>query len=370
MHGPRPRALISTHHFQDIAGSEIVALEWATYFHELGREVSLFANWSGNPMAALVSERLGLGISSDPKEISPFTFDLVYAQHHVLPLFRYDPVAGEREVTRIVTGRLSRRSFLESGGWAYERALADATFANSALTAEHLLAAGAQPPVTVFHNAAPAAFFSAARPRPRRPRHITVVSNHADPALLGAIALLRGVAKVEHFGKRATRHTLVTPELLAETDLVISIGKTVQYALAGRIPVFVYDHFGGPGYLDAGNRELAHRFSFTGRCCERRVPADELAREIMEDYGKGSDFAAGCEDLWLQQFRLERYLEAVPRMPARPNEAKRAAMRAEPFLAQERLMAAHARASYIAARQDAKTIRRLKKRLLAAGLPA
>lgn len=370
MESHRPRILIAANHLKEIAGSEVVVLEWASHFHGLGHEVVLYANWSGDPIARMISDRLGLGISSDAADIRPFAFDLVYAQHHVLPLFRYDPAPGDREITRIITGRLSRRSFMESGGWAYERVLADAVFANSALTAEHLASLGVTTPITVFHNAAPAAFFGEFRDRPARPRHITVVSNHSDPGLLGALDILRRDTEVDHFGKKATRKVLVTPEILQETDLVISIGKTVQYALAARIPVFVYDHFGGPGYLDAGNVGPAHRFSFTGRCCGRRLPAEDLAREILEGYGKGVDFARSVSGSWLRQFELERYLEAASSLPARPNELKRAAMRAEPFLAQERMMAEHIRASYIALQQSSKAIQRMRVRLQQMGSPA
>ncbi|AMN40370.1 glycosyl transferase family protein [Rhodoplanes sp. Z2-YC6860] len=334
----------------------MVALEWATHFHALGYEICLFANSAGRTMAKLAAERLGITPTDDSSQIRPFTYDLVYAQHQVLPLFGYDETAEDLQTTRIIIGRLSRRSFMESGGWAYERALADAVFANSALTAEHLLSVGVTTPITVFHNAAPNAFFRSHFDKPATPRRITVVSNHLDPDVLGALEILKRSAQVQVFGGTATTSTLVCPEIIAATDLVISIGKTVQYALASRTPVYVYGHFGGPGYLDPENIERAHRFSFTGRCCERPLSAERLAQEILDQYGKGVAFARASTDRWLQTFRLEPYLEAAATLPARSNDEKRSALKREKMIPQERLMAEHARENYLAVERSAKLV--------------
>lgn len=332
----------------------MVALEWATHFHAQGYEVCLFANSAGGTMAKLAAERLDITPTDDFSQIRPFTYDLIYAQHQVLPLFGYEETAEDLPATRIVIGRLSRRSFMESGGWAYERALADVVFANSVLTAEHLLSVGVTTPITVFHNAAPTIFFRNHVDRPPAPRRITVVSNHLGPDVLSALEILKRSAEVQVFGGTATTHTLMSPEMVAATDLVISIGKTVQYALASRTPVYVYGHFGGPGYLDPENIDRAHRFSFSGRCCERRLPAERLAREILDQYGKGVAFARASTNQWLQTFRLEPYLEAAATLTARSNAEKRRALKREQMIPQERLMAEHTRENYLAVERSAK----------------
>lgn len=344
----RPRLLVATNHLRDIAGSEVVALEWATYFKSIGYDVTMFANLVGGVMTRLATERLGIAPTDDAAQVRPFTFDLVYAQHHVLPLFNYEASAEDLETTRIVIGRLARRSFMESGGWAYERALADAVFANSVLTAAHLSSVGVKAPIRVFHNAAPAGFVRGYVERPAKPRRITVVSNHLDPDLVGALAILSSSVEVQQYGVQRTSGALIGPEIVADTDLIISIGKTVQYALLSRTPVYVYDHFGGPGYLEPGNIELVHRFSFTGRCCERRLRPEQLAQDILDHYGKGLAFARASTDEWLSAFRLEPYLDHAAAMPARSNAEKRQALRGEPMISQERMMAIHTRDSFLA----------------------
>ena len=55
---------------------------------------------------------------------------------------------------------------------------------------------------------------------------------------------------------------LVTPELIQKYDVVLTIGKTVQYALLGNKVVYCYDHFGGMGYLSLKNYEIARYHNF------------------------------------------------------------------------------------------------------------
>lgn len=364
------RVLIATNHLQKISGSEVVALEAARHFIAAGCEVAVYASWAGRPMQPLVEAAIGRPLLTDPALVRPFDHDLVYVQHQLLGLFDYAPGPQERAATRIVTGRLSRRAFLESGGWLHDNLLADQVLANSDLTAEHLRAVGSTAPVVSFHNAAPASFFRPFEARPEQPRRVLLVSNHGDPALLEAVEILQRSAAVEHLGRSGGRVELVTPERIAATDLVISIGKTIPYALAGRVPVYVYDHFGGPGYLDAANRDLAARYNFTGRCCERRLSGAAIAAEVLRDYPRGVAFARDVAQDWLERFALARYLDPLLQPSLVDNAEKRRRMAASPFLAQERLLAHHIRASYLREQRQAIELRRLRRAAAAAAVPA
>lgn len=357
---PGRSLLIATNHLQHIAGSEVVALEIAQHFQALGCRITTFANWVGKPMSALIESATGAPPITDPARIRPFTYDMVYAQHQVLGLFDYGPSSGDQPGTRIVIGRLSRRVFLESGAWLHDRFLADHVLANSALTAEHLVAMGHDGPVTSFLNAAPASFFRPFTARPPSPRRALVVTNHADPALMEAIALLRQNMSVHHVGHGGDEVTLITPEMIADADVVISIGKTVPYALVGRVPVYVYDHFGGPGYLDRINIDMAARFNFTGRCYERRLSGAQIAAEVIGHYAKGVAFARDMPQAWIDRYSLPDYLNLLLQPPLTSNAAKRQKMREHRFLIRERQMAAYMRWSYIKRQQLAEEISALK----------
>ena len=87
-----------------------------------------------------------------------------------------------------------------------------------------------------------------------------MVSNHPPKELQEAMSLLsaRGYQVdmlIDAIGSE--KPAITSAELLDHYDCVISIGKTVQYCLVQGIPVFLYDRFGGPGYLNESNYELA-----------------------------------------------------------------------------------------------------------------
>ncbi|WP_042444333.1 hypothetical protein [Azospirillum sp. B510] len=339
--------LLATNHLHDFTGSEVIILEFAEYFQSLGHRVRLFANWVGQPMQGELERRLGVTVENEPARIFPFDYDLAYMQHQVAGLFNYRLHGESKEKTSFVFGRLSRRSFLESGGWLHDRLLADRILANSVLTAEHLRLTGGQIPVSTFHNAAPAAFF---RDRPSASgtlRTITIITNHADPSLMAAAGILSSRFQVRHIGKSGSEQRLVTPEMVHGSDLVISIGKSVQYALAARTPVFVYDHFGGPGYLDGSNFHNAASFSFSGRCCSRKLDADDLAEEIVRDYAKGIAFANADNDAMLRTFYLPDHLDRSLTLEPMSNRERQGLMGRNLFLIQERMMAEYVRSTYI-----------------------
>ncbi|QEH80336.1 glycosyltransferase family 4 protein [Sphingomonas sp. C8-2] len=363
--GQPRRLLIATNHLQHLAGSEVVALETAQHFAARGCDITVFANWAAAPMAELVAAATGTPVITDPNRIRPFSYDMAYVQHQVLGLFDYRPGDDERPATRIVAGRLSRRSYLESGGWLHDRILVDHVLANSALTAEHLARVGYDAPTTVFHNAAPDDFFRPFTEKPAIPRRILVVSNHLDPALADAMMRLRPDITVDHVGEAGGRVTLVTPAMIAGADLVISIGKTVPYALASHVPVYVYDHFGGPGYLDADNVDAAARYNFSGRCCERRLSGAQIAAEIVGSYAKGVAFAREPRQAWLERFRQPPYLDRLFDPPLASNAEKRRRLIKTAFIAQERMLAWHVRKSHVQCETLARQVAALEQRLQA-----
>ncbi|WP_371345616.1 hypothetical protein [Ancylobacter sp. IITR112] len=334
--------LIGTNHLVEMAGSELICLEMAEYFARRGHRLTLFANVAGKPMAELFRSRLGLRIITEPRVIAPFSYDLVYFQHQVAGLFDYRVDAASRERSAFVFGRLGRRSFMESGGWTHDRLLANACFANSDATAEALNGLGLSTPITTFYNSAPSAFFRPAPPATRRLRKITVITNHLDPTLKVALDRLALDLKVEHIGRQSVQRR-VTPELIGGCDLVVSIGKTVPYALVARVPVYVYDHFGGPGYLTDSTFARAAWFNFSGRCCERRLEPAELARELVEGYPAADGFARRLENAALERYRLEPYLDAMLATPPTSNAARVQRLAADPMVRQERLLAVYVR---------------------------
>ncbi|KFI47903.1 hypothetical protein [Bifidobacterium biavatii] len=293
------RVLITQSVLANIGGSEVQAVELARFFRSQGADVTLFAWQADDPMRSIVgSEGFRVVLRSDPAAdgLHVADFDVIWVQHEVLPesvirdLGRSaggadaSATAGERSRCRFVFSHMSpfRELYME---FPYlrglEPAVASMSVFNSAETMESQSAF--LPPdddrVMVYPNPAPSEYADhdpadADGGETRDdghagPRRVLVVSNHAPGEVVAAadelaargcrVDYLREVAGIEG-GSRIT-----SVDLLSRYDCVITIGKTVQYCLVAGIPVYVYDHFGGPGYLNDDNLETADHYNFSGR---------------------------------------------------------------------------------------------------------
>lgn len=66
-------------------------------------------------------------------------------------------------------------------------------------------------------------------------------------------------------------------------DAVLTIGKTVQYSLSMGIPCYIYDHFGGEGWLTPETFDREAFYNFSGRSTKRFVGGDLITDELLVD---------------------------------------------------------------------------------------
>lgn len=323
--------LLATNHLEAYAGSEMVCLEIAEHYVAGGNQCTVFVNRCGSPMQDEF-EAIGVKVETDPARIRPFHYDLAYFQHHVAPLFIYDESPENRPATCFVFAHLSTVSDLAGVGVVFEDVLADFVFVNSLATASRIAEFGIdEARIAVFENAAPDAYFAPRPAFPERPSHALLISNHAPEEVLGCMSLLQDSLSCEHIGRGGTPRR-ITPEIIRGPDLVITIGKTVQYCLAARTPVYVYDHFGGPGYLNAGNFSAAAQFHFCGKCCGRRLTAEDMRTEILQGYRQACDYQSSLDERAMERFRLALHLERLS--PAVSNAQKLARLEEHRHLAE------------------------------------
>ena len=349
------RVLLGTNHLERLSGSETVLYEFAEYLEGLGCDLTVFANWTAKPMVRRFLKR-GLAVVTDPLTVRPFEYDLCYFQHQIAGLFDYQTHHNDRVSTTIAIGRLSPNGLMESGGWAHDEVLADVVLANSAETERALRVAGTTTAIEVFHNAAPTSFHRTRRRLVHeRPERILVVTNHRDPHTMAAVERLRSIVEVEHIGRSGDRTTPITPKMIANVDVVVSIGKTVQYALASRTPVFVYDRFGGPGYLNANNFSNAEYYNFSGRCTPVRMTSDDIVNRVLSDYPKARMFYAALDESVIGRYRLPTYIDKLVNREPRSNADRRASFIVRmPEVERERLVSTYVRSSYIRRQRDTK----------------
>lgn len=277
-------ALIATHNLADYAGSEIFTLELATALREMGWDVLVTALLPGEPMASEFRKQ-GFRIVdmlTEASAISNAKFDLAWIHH--TPVFQELFLAQKIEATTVIFCSLSHFEPLEAvppNRQHLDLLLAHSVENRNFITKELGLA---EDQVIVFPNAVPSVYWDRSKEiHSRTLMRLAIISNHPPVEVLRMAEILQADAvQVIHIGTGGNQ-ILMSPSLLLNLDAVITVGKTVPYCFSQKVPVYCYDHFGGPGWLNEDNFELASQNNFSGRGFSKKTP-EIIAREIVEGY--------------------------------------------------------------------------------------
>ncbi|OCG18727.1 hypothetical protein A9G23_09995 [Gilliamella sp. App4-10] len=295
-----------------IGGSEIVALEIAECFKKNNYIVDIVANYIGSPVADIVKNS-GVNLLTTDDLPDPFKYDIVWAQHQVLPILVDHYIDNFNNKTYFVFAHLSPYEHLETFGLYTERLLANKIFANSKETFNHLCDLGLPTNISnILFNASPAEFFHEKTANEESLKNIMLVSNHPPEEILDAMEILKNeyLLNVTNIGVRGSTERL-TPKMIENAHAVVTIGKTVQYAIVGDTPVYCYDHFGGIGWLSVNNYKKAEEFNYSGRCCLRKISAREIVEEIIVGYEKAREDIHKIRREVLSKYCLDSYISAI-----------------------------------------------------------
>jgi hypothetical protein len=293
-----PRTILITQgELVDYGGSEMVTLELAEYLSTLGWSVHVLANFVSEPMLKEFRPLDGVTIHTKVDTVEVNDLDLIWVHHQLLPETVVD--LADRGVLRakVVFQHMSAFVPLEFPLFARVEAwLADAILFNSPETQRALESAlsGLGVRGQVFGNPAPDTFWSdpVGRPYSAALGRLLIVSNHLPEELLDAVEGLRAqgveVRAIGRFPGGEPRRTLLDD--LEWADAVVSIGKTVQYAIVNGLPAYCYDHFGGSGWLSSDNFEKNADLNFSGRGFESKG-ASQIVDELVHGYRDAQDFA-------------------------------------------------------------------------------
>lgn len=348
--------VITTNHLASYAGSEIVALEVAEYFASKKCTVTLITNYYSDPIKSLTSsahyknQYPTLTITDDwSVEMEISTIDMLWIQHQVIPPNILKSFAfGSTKKPYVVFHHMSSIHSIELPLLnRTELAIADKIFAVSKPLKDTLVKYGFQKAkIEVFPNLVPAQFMKTKVKKNRSLKKIAIISNHPPKELLTIVPKLRKVnIEVDLYG---ISHIFerITPQILKRYDLVITIGKTVRYCLVMGIPVYVYDHFGGPGYLNETNFELASLRNFCGKGFNSKS-AKEIFQELKKGYTKNVKFTTSNRAKFRKKYdlnsRLRRLIDARPRLKTLDGAD---AMAAEMICSTIRNMYRHVRTEY------------------------
>ncbi|MDH7577276.1 MAG: glycosyltransferase [Bacillota bacterium] len=311
--------VLLNHHLKEFGGSELVTYDLAVFFKSKGWEVTVATFQYGEPLRRLFNEKSIRVYDLLHEQLPVKVFDVMWAHH--FPIVTKCLVSDHIKVRRLILSTLSPYEPLEALPlFARE---ADVILVNShenyyeVLNANQMLGCDVSS-IMVFPNSASDAWLSFSDSREineaggtAKPRKLAIVSNHPPQEVLDAIAMFEkaGIA-VQLFGLLGT-YTFVSPGILSQFDAVITIGRTVQQAMAIGVPVFCYDRFGGPGWITSDNYEKAEWYNYSGRCTNIKLTSNEIVSRVLEGYPFALRHTNYFRELARSRYNLGRNVEKV-----------------------------------------------------------
>ena len=281
-------------------GSAIQILEYAEILSKTN-QVSIACLRFTSDFKSLLQET-NVNVFEVKNESMPLEYDLVYSFH--FPVLSFLLNKGIK-TKKWVAGSLSPTTALESFPSYWKEANFLTVHSGRSIELHNMHYGIPQDKMKLFGNPIPDYFADFKHHKdgfPKYPKKIGIVSNHTPDEILRIKKYLPKNIKLEFYGY-SKKYVRITPEILSQYDLIITVGKTVNYALGMGIPVYEYDMFGGCGYITVDNYAPEKFRNFCGLATERKLDSQVIVSEILQNYE-----AAVCNISTLQSYALDDFL--------------------------------------------------------------
>lgn len=255
------KIIIANLHLCQFGGSELVSVELAEFYASLGYNVTLYSPQISAPLIQTIKrDKITLTVTKPSLE-ELHTFDIVWS-HHGLLLDEINTV-NKKPHQLIVSNHMS--SWLDIELPKYGADQVDVILANSEETRSKMSDAH-KSKCQLFQNPAPQIKWAEVNNNRKKPLALSI-SNHRPPELITFMGTHQDKIDFELIGLKTQNYIRLSAQKIFEInpDFVICNGKSVQYALAAGVPVFLYDNFFGCGWLNEDNFMQAEYFNFSGR---------------------------------------------------------------------------------------------------------
>lgn len=299
-------------------GSTMVTVELAEYLQNMGCEVTIYTYVYDYPIKSEVdSKNIKVIIASDNDTLSLNDFDYIWVHSQVLPLSIIDELASELplKLPKFIFLHMSPFEWIpDERPYIYqmEQKLASQVLIISEevkSVLEKCFDDDYKPRYRYFRNPAPEAFAVHDTVVTPMLKSVLIVTNHpADELVEAAKKLSRNGINIKMFGELGDEYKSITPDILDNFDVVVTIGKTVQYCLTMGKPVYLYDVYGGCGYLDKNNFSKAMFYNFSGRGFSKKSP-DDIATDIVENYNY--EYYQSNRDRFIKKFSIANVIDRV-----------------------------------------------------------
>lgn len=316
--GRNSHILITQLRLHDYAGSEVVTLELSEEFSRRGMKVTVVSpSLGGDIVDELLSIRGVKVFQLDSDDFNNYIdqnpVDLAWIHHQIIPESLLDSHSGVKFIFHHMSPFEGPEVPLFS---RLESSLASKVLIHSDKTRDKFLSKGLildDERIEVFNNPAPDYFLNEKESLNTEVKNILIVSNHPPNEIRAAMAELNedhGVKVTWRGSLDEDKTTRVTPLDIQSADVVVTIGKTTQYAILSSRPVYNYDHFGGPGYITREYMANHSDSNFSGRYFGSKTP-DDIATEILNGYSRAKRDAKYIYDSYRDKYTLSKRIDNV-----------------------------------------------------------
>lgn len=311
------RFLITQPMIRSFCGSTMVTLEFAEYLAFVGAKVTVYTNIALPPALAYFEDaKIKVVSSRDKHNLSLKDFDYVWIHSLTFPQEILEELKHplEKAPAFVFLHMSPLESIPDEHPWIYnlENSLSSLSLYISEKTLESNEKYGLPPKTGLFRNPTPLSFAELAKRRVSRAlRRVLIVSNHPPLEVIEAKNWLaeEGI-RVDIYGEGQDKYAPISPEMMKKYDAILTIGKTVQYCIVGSLPVYIYDWFGGPGWLTKSNYEQTKMNNFSGRPFPKKN-AGEIVEEITTGYADAVKFHLECLEKNKDEFLINNALDAA-----------------------------------------------------------
>jgi hypothetical protein len=306
------KILLTNYWLRYFSGSEVVTLELYEVFLNQGHDVAIFTNGVSQEMKIHLLKS-GVQFFTPSSFVCGEEYDLVWVHQQTIPLafFESNPIIGSW-----IFHHMSPFESLElTLNAEIENTLSECVLSNSMETALKLKSLGINDSkVFVLGNPAPDIFFDFPENQ-KSNSYFLFISNHPPEEILEAMKILADKGeKLVHIGMGSqwADSRRVTPHDLAGASVVISIGKSIQYCIAMKKNFFIYDHFGGDGFVRSSENFKANAFfNFSGRNSGEKKSAQEIVSELLNSDSRNPHSLKYIDSDEYKQYNLSKRVKEI-----------------------------------------------------------
>ena len=316
MHLNNKRILICQPILYGINGSTMVTLELAQKLNEMS-EVTVYTTIQDSPAREIFSEKnIKVVTFEDDPDFKLEDFDIIWVHSQIMPKSIIRDMKRLKDVKKpplfIFLHMSPLENFSDERPWIYdfENRIADKVLCISD-EVKDVIKPYLKHDIEFFRNPAPDSYIKE-RKEAKALEKVLIVSSHCPEEVMKAKMILENDYNIEVklLGEKG-EYRVITPELIEDYDALITIGKTVQTCLLSNTPVYIYDYFGGDGYLDQKNYESNKRTNFSGRNNRTQKSGEEIAKEIVKGYSNCYKYLYANKKAFKEEYSLSKSLERI-----------------------------------------------------------